>query len=279
MRKVIDSNYLRSPELSTYLSRGPAYQIVLTEFILMEQFKTNAALTVKHSLRLCSTFPRQVLTLKRSPEILRLSTRAKGLASRLIDTAQTAAFAKFCSLINSATPLAALNAHIGQREAESASHMAALLDDARFVPEIFDRLSQPFTSAELQEIRQLKPLGRSTQEKLMETVFVESKRLYLATDIESHHWPYARADAVNSFPFRYALCLTLLYMRWIRDGRQRHRAAEKVRNDIVDANTAAFATYFDGVLTNDQKVESVHAEARYLLTEIGAYVGGRVKPF
>lgn len=249
MRKVVDSNYLRSPDLAGYLAKG--HEIVLTEFILMEQFRRNATVTVRHSFEICSRWAGRVITLKRSPEILALATRSKGLAHRMIDGRQTAAFADFCRAFRQEELPGAMIRHIRQREAESAAHMALLLDEAKLVPAIFDRLSRRFTPSELIEIRSMKPLARSTQEKLIETMFEESKRLYLVTEVEPRFLPETRADAVNAFPFRYALCLTLLYMRWIRDGKQRARAPEKVRNDIVDANTAAFATYFDGVLSRD----------------------------
>ncbi len=273
-RKIVDSNFLRSTDLTKYLAGSSSRRIVLTEFILMEQFKKNASVTVRNSFEICSKFSRQVITLKRSPEILRVATRGSGLAKRMIDQNQTAAFPEFCSLLVNASRANAVDSHIRRREKESVAHMAQLLDDCRHVPAIFDRISKTFTQSELTEIRKRTPLSGSTQTKLLDTMFDESRRLYLATDVEEQFWPPTIGAAINSYPFRYALCLVLLYMRWIKDGKPRARAPEKVRNDVVDANTAAFATYFDGVLSNDVKLKSVHNEARYLLTQMDGYIGG-----
>lgn len=40
---------------------------------------------------------------------------------------------------------------------------------------------------------------------------------------------------------------------------------EKVRNDLIDANFATFATYFDGILTNDKKLFGLYTETHVLL--------------
>ena len=39
---------------------------------------------------------------------------------------------------------------------------------------------------------------------------------------------------------------------------------EKLRNDMVDVNFAAYALYFDGILTNDQKLRAVYERARWI---------------
>lgn len=103
-------------------------------------------------------------------------------------------------------------------------------------------------------------------------MFEESRRLYLAAHVEEQYWPKTVGDAVNSYPFRYAVCLMLHYMRWVRDG-QPQRSVEKLRNDIVDVKTAAFATFFDGLLSRDGKLTGIHAEARYIVEQLDGYVG------
>jgi len=44
--------------------------------------------------------------------------------------------------------------------------------------------------------------------------------------------------------------------------------AETFRNDFVDMNFAAYATYFDGLMSADAKVRRIHAEARVWLTAL-----------
>lgn len=272
-RRIVDSNFLRLPELTAYLANGATNQIVLTEYVLMEQHKSsNPSLTVRESLALCSRFARQVVVLKRSPEIVRLATHASGLQRRMIDDRATADFPAYCAALDDPVMPARVEALITARGAESAQHMAIITAECAFIPEIFRRISAEFTRGELLEIRQRRPFREATQRKLLDAMFDESRRLYLAAAIEERYWPKLVVDALNAFPFRYAVCVLLLYLRWVRDGEPK-RAAEKVRNDVVDANTAAFGTYFDGVLTTDVKLQGIYREARYIIGELGGYVG------
>ena len=45
---------------------------------------------------------------------------------------------------------------------------------------------------------------------------------------------------------------------------------ENLRNDMVDVNFAAFATYFDGLLADDKRAADAYARSEYLLQEMFA---------
>jgi hypothetical protein len=45
-------------------------------------------------------------------------------------------------------------------------------------------------------------------------------------------------------------------------------SAQRLRNDLVDINFAAFATYFDGLLTADDKLASIYLEAKIWLEKV-----------
>jgi hypothetical protein len=49
-----------------------------------------------------------------------------------------------------------------------------------------------------------------------------------------------------TFIFRYALAGYLVALRWMAVGGAKNVKPEKIRNDIVDATFAAYATYFQG---------------------------------
>ena len=44
--------------------------------------------------------------------------------------------------------------------------------------------------------------------------------------------------------------------------------ATTMRNDLIDANFAAYATYFDGLLTEDKKLKKIHEAAVFILGTI-----------
>lgn len=74
----------------------------------------------------------------------------------------------------------------------------------------------------------------------------------------------------NTFIFRYALCGYVSILKRIEDGGAGRTKPEKLRNDVIDVNFAAFATYFDGLLTSDKRAGAIYAEAAALLREVFA---------
>jgi hypothetical protein len=91
----------------------------------------------------------------------------------------------------------------------------------------------------------------------------------------------------NTFIFRYALCGYVSILKRIENGGAGKTKSEKSRNDVIDVNFAAFATYFDGLLTSDKRAGETYAEAALLLREVFAMppwwlrvllsVGGRLQ--
>lgn len=76
------------------------------------------------------------------------------------------------------------------------------------------------------------------------------------------------AELPNTFIFRAALCTYLLALEWSARGGAKDATPEKLRNDFVDMNFAAYATYFDGLMTTDAKVHRIHKEARLWLAAL-----------
>ena len=68
-------------------------------------------------------------------------------------------------------------------------------------------------------------------------------------------------ELFDTYIFRVALCGLLLSLRWASVGGARNVKVERIRNDMVDIHFAAYATIFDGLLTNDQKLSGIYREA------------------
>jgi len=69
------------------------------------------------------------------------------------------------------------------------------------------------------------------------------------------------AELINTFIFRMSLCGNLLAQEWISVGGAKGVKPQKIRNDIVDISFAAYATYFDGLLTGDKKLLKIYGNA------------------
>ena len=74
------------------------------------------------------------------------------------------------------------------------------------------------------------------------------------------------AYAKNNYMFRWALAGYLLSMKWLSEGGYESLPIQKLQNDIVDTAYVAYATYFDGLLSNDNKMNEI-----YLMTK--AFLG------
>jgi hypothetical protein len=73
--------------------------------------------------------------------------------------------------------------------------------------------------------------------------------------------------------FRNALCLGVLLVEHLRKG-ARTRKAERARNDAIDVLLATYATYFDGIMSEDGLTNEAFHVGRDLLQAWGAKVGG-----
>ena len=272
MRKVIDTNSLRDQELERYLARDRGNIAVIPDAVLMETFKKNALVSADKSTEILRRFARQTAILKRPDKILRVKTRSSGLGSRMIDSKQTAAFKNFSSFLARTKQPGLEKAYIEESQQEAETNMAFLLEKAKRFPGIFKMITGLFTRDELIELRDRSPRSASTQTKLLDLMFEQTRVLYTHGEIEEQYWPKSITEATNTFAFRYALCVTLLFSHWVAEGQQMAKKPEKIVNDIVDVNVAAMATFFDGVLSNDARVSSIHSEARYVLSQIGGYL-------
>jgi hypothetical protein len=272
LRTVIDTNGLQDHKLERYLARDRRNIAVIPDAVLMETFKKNAVVSVDRATAILRRFARQTVILKRPDKILRISTRTSGLGPRMIDSKQTAAFQSFSSFVANARRPGLERDYIEDSQREAEINMAFLLENAKQFPRIFAMITGLFTSDELIELRDRSPRSASTQIKLLELMFEQTRVLYKKGGIEEQYWPKTFKDATNTFPFRYALCVTLLFSHWVHEGKPMAKKPEKIVNDIIDVNVSAMATFFDGVLSNDARVLSLHSEARYLLSQFGAYL-------
>jgi hypothetical protein len=103
MRKVVDTNFLKSEQLQEYLG-DPANFAVLPDFAMMETLKLRDATAISGQLKSLAERPKQVIALKPTRAVggLRSRPRSRGLQKRLIDKGQTAGFKAFCDKVEEA---------------------------------------------------------------------------------------------------------------------------------------------------------------------------------
>jgi hypothetical protein len=264
VKKVIDAGALRSPELFAFLSSSARNIAVLTDYASMESFKGNAAINIRKSVEIVSRFPEQVLVLKSTREITQLRPRNKGLLQRFVDQKQCEKFKHYCSALATGGDDVAYD--VGLKETNAKDHFDKLLGSAETIRTGITLLAKSLTPLELNALRTRKPVPESFTDKTVKNI-LHVTALHFRDAAGMRSMPSVQ-DAFYSFPFRYALCSYALSLKWIADGGHETAAAEKIRNDFTDMTYAAYATFFDGLISKDKKLYEIHLLAEWMLSSI-----------
>lgn len=265
MKKVVDSSALRSPLLVTYLTGAPTNIAVVTENLWVELFKGDGATNVERSLRTLADHPKQVIVLKPQAKILKLRPRQAGLQGRLVDEEQTEGFSRYCRALYSNR----WSEYEARRDRERKQKIANRkyergLGSVESIREAINLLKQRCSPEELKALRRKELLPTEFWFRFSDYVFDTAEAFARQQD-----WgPVTGETLVYSYTFRYALCALARAVDWISAGGHATAAPETIVNDYTDMAYAAYATFFDGILTRDEKLKEIHAFASRLLHRV-----------
>lgn len=257
MWKVVDSNYLQSDRLHKYLSKTTKNCVVLTDYAAMEAYKGDTFASIYRSMEILSQYPKQVVVLKGTQTICGLRGRKAGLQRRLIDGRQTQGFRTYCkNLLAAERGDISLQRVILDHGHAATAHMDRILADVANLPDALRGIADVFTDAEVKILRKGSDLTDEIIDKFVQNILLLSAVLF-----RDHPRATNLPDATelpNTFIFRYALCAHLWVLDWISVGSPHRVKPKKMRNDIVDFSFAAYASFFDGLLTKDRKLEKLY---------------------
>jgi len=267
MRKVVDSNFLQSKALRAYLSESTNNYVVLTDYAAMEAYKGDTLKSIYRSMEILAHYPNQTIVLKGTQDVCGLCSLDAASPESLIDATQTRGFPKYCHLLLAAERGDLYLQHkLLELGREANAHMDKMLQDSPTLYSGFDLMVQNYSPSELKILRRREHHTPQMLEELVHTI------LLLTADLFKGHPRVAKLptgpEVRNTFIFRYALCTCVLILKWIEVGGARKASPEKLRNDIVDVNFATFSTYFDGLLTADNKASEIYLDTEFLLRQI-----------
>lgn len=268
MRMVVDTNFLERTELRDYLAASKENFAILPDYVAMEAYKADTLNSIGRRMRVVCEFPAQIIALRGTRDACALTGSAAEFAERVIDLEQTAEFSKFCGALALAQ---SGNQHLQQQllhhGREARAQLERMLAGSDALAEGIAAIAASFKSSEVKVLRRR---NEPYPDTLLEKIALRVMEL-AATLMRDHpavtHFPPA-SEAPDRFLFRVALCGISLALRWISVGGAHLAKAEKLRNDQVDLSLAAFATYFDGLLTDDKRLASIYAESKVWLESI-----------
>lgn len=265
MKKIIDVNYLREPnnDLHDYLIHHNF--VVLTDYAQMEALKGNSLYNLRRSIEIISKYPDQVLFLKETSKIMFDNGKCKGFSRRIIDEKMVEYFPIFCKKI--------YDENIQQQNTIQSKYFNYKTGQVQKIFEykkiysnmIFESIQmhiKELTDIELKEIRSAKPIEEIIIKIMLEKVFMCTALLMK----KINSWVNDYSKMRNTLCFRLSLSIFVLIVKWIREGGYLTISEEKKQHDIIDMFYSSYATYFDGVLSFDKKVNEVYRISSNILT-------------
>jgi hypothetical protein len=205
-------------------------------------------------------YPRQVIVLKGTKTVCGLSGKVAGLSRRMIDQSTTREFERFCSYIGLAQQGDQWQIEqLEERGREAEKQIYAVQKGGQGITEYFQIFESQFSKQEIRDIRQGEPYQRSTIKKFVALVALfagESYEIHPSTSKwpKPHEWPH-------TFIYRNSIVKYVYFFRWIQNGSPSTINEVKVRNDLIDMNFATYATFFDGLMTKDKKLEELYMKS------------------
>jgi hypothetical protein len=263
MRMVVDSNFLQRPQLRAYLSASKSNFAVLTDYASMEAYKGNTLVSIYKSMAILSEFPKQVIILKGTQAVCGLRGRRSGLQRRLIDQRQTQEFPTYCKHLSAAQRGdQGLQAQLLALGREADAQMSRMLSDAEKMAERLEGVARTFTKEELLALRTRNPPPDGMCEKTIKNIMWIAGFLFRDHPRTNGLPPWN--EAPDTFIFRLAICMYAWAFNWISVGGAKGAKPMTILNDLVDLNFGAYATFFDGLLTADEKLSKLHNDATRL---------------
>jgi hypothetical protein len=254
---------LQSIDLQRYLSASPSNFAVLPDFVAIESYKVASVEEILKRWRIISQFPRQALVLKGTSTICGLRGRGRGLQARMIDHKQTAAFPRFCAdLKQTQTGDARYQRALLKFSAAAQEEIATISAAVPRVLESRRQLANTYTQAEARAIRTRVDLPQPLKVKFVRNVCLLFW-LLMRDHPKVRDLPKDFDDGCNLYIFRFALCAHIWLLEWIANGSNEQSNAS-VRNDLIDLHVAAYGTFFDGLITGDDRMAYIHGMARFM---------------
>jgi len=269
MRKVVDANYLRHPDLDKYLLSDRQNIAVLTDFACMESYKGDALEVIAKNTEILSRHSNQVEVLKATQHIIALQdTHPSATVDQLVDPKQTTGFAWFCKHVKRAVRGdGRIRTQIMEHGRAASAHFDKARKDAVTLADAISEVTRSFGPAHVRALRTGMPLSPEAAQEMMKLI------LGVAAEIFASHplgltGPQEAKRLLGTYVFRYSLAACSLAARWISVGGAQMVKPDRLANDITDMTYVAYATFFDGLLSKDQKVVEIYDECRFLLDEV-----------
>ncbi|HEX7820139.1 MAG TPA: hypothetical protein VF463_05925 [Sphingobium sp.] len=230
--------------------------------------------TARHALQIACRFPAQILILKETTDQFDRSS-GEAIAEALIDARQTTDFAAYCETVVMAPATPELSDRFGSHENYSEAYISGLVDEGLKLYRRFKREDEDLAPDEIAELKALAVVPAVMSAALQKRTFAMAAdiagRMIRGRAPDGAADPASFRDFVDSLAFRYGAMIVGL---WIyRRGSPGPYPSNRrdVGADVMDLKIAAQASYFDGLLTHEKRLESLFGNGMSLIRALGGY--------
>ena len=267
MRFVIDSNCLRDPQVGHYLAASTDNMVVITDYLGMELYKPGSLPMLAASLSQLAKFPRQVVILKGTRDVCQLDAPQDGATEALIDRWAMSTFPDFCDRLSAPGADADPALRQFQTSAVAATdHLEAMSSTLADLQADIAQVARALPPSGLRQLRTGQPLSEEMGRHMQRDILAMAGMFFHAHGIERPG--ESVAEYGHRFPFRHAVVTYLMILGWIATGGAVGKSGNKFRNDVVDSMLVTYASYFDGVLSRDQKLNELSAKTEHAFARL-----------
>lgn len=233
----------------------------------MEFYKSETLPAIYKSIGILSRYPLQVVVLKSTRSACGLVGNGEQMRERLVDRDQTAAFPQFCKH-------AAL-AQLGDSRWQRAllKRVAAARTDLntfglsiRSITTARKEVAATYSKSDIRVIRSGIEMPSTLKARFVENV-MDLARSMLRSHPEVTALP-SFDELPNRYLFRFASCVQVWILDWLAKGSPDTVKSAKITNDLLDLHIATCATFFDGLLSHDEKLTRIYSTVRAMLRQI-----------
>ncbi|ROM46084.1 hypothetical protein BK648_15660 [Pseudomonas poae] len=264
MQMVVDSNQLQSPRLKAFLEASTTNRAILTDYAAMEALQGDVVRSFANGMSIAGQHPNQIIVLKTTQAICQLSGRRAGLQRRLIDKSQTSEFPEFVRKLKLAeSGYQPMVEELLKKAKDANDQLHKMLADAVSIAPAFGDLTTGFTKEERRIVRDGEMFTMKMIDTLIKLVIDVSGEIFRTHPKTPPKLTYEQLP--NTFIFRNSLCCCLLALDWAASGGAGGVKSHKIRNDMIDSHFVTYATYFDGLLSNDAKAMRLYNRTKWVL--------------
>lgn len=266
---VVDQNFLRADELRSQLASDPNLCIVLPDLAFLEITKNERwELTLRLSLAVLADYRQRVFVGRSVSESLRYELyHGKPVTGHMMYRDATRFVREILASVESGTEgegIARIRSnpdnHLQELQRDYLNHSANKLHAS----ELVDATKLVASSAFAESVRS----NRASREERLEFLTKQAPSILLGVLIDNG---FSRERA-SSLARKKPMLLRYFYLKmwasidWLEMGRLEGLGEKRVTNDLLDHEYVLTATFFNGVLSKERKVNDAYHDLMQLLS-------------